>query len=67
MLIEHITLRVGATTIWNAINPATGWESYTLRYWFHDGLIEWAELQTRALHRLELDEWKPSSIIPGGN
>jgi len=43
---EPVTLRVGATTIWDAINPATGWESYTLRYWFHDGLIEWAELQT---------------------
>jgi len=43
---EPVTLRVGTTTIWDAINPATGWESYTLRYWFHDGLIEWAELQT---------------------
>jgi peptide/nickel transport system substrate-binding protein len=43
---EPVTLRVGATTIWDAINPATGWESYTLRYWFHDGLIEWSELQT---------------------
>ncbi|MCK4741989.1 MAG: ABC transporter substrate-binding protein, partial [Anaerolineales bacterium] len=43
---EPITLRVGATTIWDAISPATGWESYTLRYWFHDGLIEWAEMQT---------------------
>jgi peptide/nickel transport system substrate-binding protein len=43
---EPVTLRVGGTTIWDAINPATGWESYTLRYWFHDGLIEWAELQT---------------------
>jgi len=41
---EPVTLRVGATTIWDAINPATGWESYTYRYWFHDGLIEWAEL-----------------------
>jgi len=43
---EPVTLRVGATTIWDAINPATGWESYNLRYWFHDGLMEWAELQT---------------------
>jgi len=43
---EPVTLRVGATTIWDAINPATGWESYYLRYWFHDGLIEWAELQS---------------------
>ncbi len=43
---EPVTLRVGVTTIWDAINPATGWESYALRYWFHDGLIEWAELQT---------------------
>jgi len=43
---EPVTLRIGATTIWDAINPALGWESYTLRYWFHDGLIEWAELQT---------------------
>lgn len=37
---EPVTLRVGVTTIWDAINPATGWESYTLCYWFHDGLIE---------------------------
>jgi len=43
---EPVTLRIGATTIWDAINPALGWESYTLRYWFHDGLIEWAELQS---------------------
>jgi peptide/nickel transport system substrate-binding protein len=43
---EPVTLRVGSTTIWDAINPATGWESYTLRYLFHDGLIEWAELQS---------------------
>lgn len=43
---EPVTLRVGTTTIWDAINPATGWESYNIRYWFHDGLIEWAELQT---------------------
>ena len=43
---EPVTLRVGATTIWDAINPATGWESYYLRYWFFDGLIEWAELQS---------------------
>jgi peptide/nickel transport system substrate-binding protein len=43
---EPITLRVGTTTIWDAINPATGWTSYNLRYLFHDGLIEWAELQT---------------------
>jgi len=41
---EPVVLRVGATTIWDAINPATGWESYTLRYLFHDGLIEWTEL-----------------------
>ena len=41
---EEIVLRVGTTTIWDAINPATGWESYTLRYLFHDGLIEWTEL-----------------------
>ncbi|MDH4135448.1 MAG: ABC transporter substrate-binding protein, partial [Anaerolineae bacterium] len=41
---EPVTLRVGDTTIWDAINPATGWESYYLRYWFYDGLIEWAEL-----------------------
>lgn len=41
---EPITLRVGTTTIWDAISPATGWESYTLRYLFHDGLIEWTEL-----------------------
>jgi peptide/nickel transport system substrate-binding protein len=40
-----ITLRVGATTIWDAMNPATGWEGYNLRYWFYDGLIEWTELQ----------------------
>jgi peptide/nickel transport system substrate-binding protein len=44
--VEPVVLRVGATTIWDAMNPALGWESYTLRYWFHDGLIEWAELQT---------------------
>ena len=43
---EPVTLRVGATTIIDAINPATGWESYYLRYWFHDGLVEWAELNT---------------------
>jgi peptide/nickel transport system substrate-binding protein len=43
---EPVVLRVGATTIWDAMNPATGWESYYLRYWFHDGLIEWAELQS---------------------
>jgi len=43
--VEPVTLRVGGTTIWDAMNPATGWESYTLRYWFHDGLIEWTELQ----------------------
>jgi peptide/nickel transport system substrate-binding protein len=42
---EPVTLRVGATTIWDAMNPATGWESYNLRYWFYDGLIEWTELQ----------------------
>jgi len=42
---EPVTLRVGATTIWDAMNPATGWESYVLRYWFYDGLIEWTELQ----------------------
>ena len=43
---EPVTLRVGATTIIDALNPATGWESYYLRYWFHDGLVEWAELNT---------------------
>jgi peptide/nickel transport system substrate-binding protein len=43
---EPVVLRVGATTIWDAMNPATGWESYVMRYWFYDGLIEWAELQT---------------------
>jgi len=37
--VEPVTLRIGATTIWDAINPATGLESYNLRYWFHDGLI----------------------------
>jgi len=42
---EPVTLRVGANTIWDAMNPATGWESYNLRYWFYDGLIEWTELQ----------------------
>jgi peptide/nickel transport system substrate-binding protein len=41
---EPVTLRIGATTIWDAISPATGWESYNLRYLFHDGLIEWTEL-----------------------
>jgi peptide/nickel transport system substrate-binding protein len=46
MEAEPVILRVGATTIWDAINPATGWESYNLRYLFHDGLIEWAELGT---------------------
>ncbi|HHE72792.1 MAG TPA: ABC transporter substrate-binding protein [Chloroflexi bacterium] len=43
---EPVVLRVGSTTIWDAMNPATGWESYVLRYWFYDGLIEWAELQS---------------------
>jgi peptide/nickel transport system substrate-binding protein len=43
---EPVILRVGATTIIDALNPATGWESYYLRYWFHDGLVEWAELNT---------------------
>ncbi len=43
---EPVILRIGATTIWDAISPATGWESYVLRYWFHDGLIEWAEMQS---------------------
>jgi len=42
---EPVTLRVGGTTIWDAISPALGWTSYTLRYLFHDGLIEWTELQ----------------------
>lgn len=46
MEAEPVVLRVGVTTIWDAINPATGWESYNLRYLFHDGLIEWAELGT---------------------
>lgn len=39
---EPVTLRIGVTTIWDAISPATGWESYNLRYLFHDGLIEWS-------------------------
>ncbi|MCK4692915.1 MAG: hypothetical protein KAT23_04755, partial [Anaerolineales bacterium] len=26
---EPVTLRVGATTIWDAISPALGWENYT--------------------------------------
>lgn len=43
---EPVELRVGATSIWDAMNPATGWEGYVMRYWFYDGLIEWAELQT---------------------
>lgn len=43
-IAEPVTLRIGTTTIWDAISPATGWESYTLRYLFHDGLIEWTEL-----------------------
>jgi len=43
---EPVVLRIGATTIWDAMNPATGWESYVMRYWFYDGLVEWAELQT---------------------
>ncbi len=43
-IAEPITLRVGTTTIWDAISPATGWTSYNLRYLFHDGLIEWTEL-----------------------
>jgi peptide/nickel transport system substrate-binding protein len=41
---EPVTLRIGVTTIWDAISPATGWESYNLRYLFHDGLIEWTGL-----------------------
>ena len=43
---EPAELRIGATTIWDAMSPATGWESYVMRYWFYDGLVEWAELQT---------------------
>lgn len=43
---EPVELRIGATTIWDAMSPATGWESYVMRYWFYDGLTEWAELQT---------------------
>jgi peptide/nickel transport system substrate-binding protein len=45
---EPVTLRVGVTSIWDAMNPATGWESYVLRYWFYDGLIEWTELEAFA-------------------
>jgi ABC-type transport system substrate-binding protein len=41
---EPVTLRIGTTSIWDAINPATGWESYNLRYLFYDGLIEWTGL-----------------------
>jgi len=43
---EPVTLRVGVTTIIDAINPATGWESYNIRYLWYDGLVEWAELTT---------------------
>jgi len=41
---EPVTMRVGVTTIWDAMNPATGWESYNIRYLFYDGLIEWSGL-----------------------
>ena len=43
-MAEPVTMRIGVTSIWDAISPATGWESYNLRYLFHDGLIEWTEL-----------------------
>jgi peptide/nickel transport system substrate-binding protein len=42
--VEPVILRIGTTSIWDAINPATGWESYNLRYLFYDGLIEWTGL-----------------------
>jgi len=60
---EPVTLRVGSTTIWDAMNPATGWENYTLRYWFHDGLIEWAELTSFELGLAESWEVSDDGLV----
>ncbi len=41
---DDVVLRIGTTSILDAISPANGQEGYEFRYWFYDSLTEWTEI-----------------------